>query len=471
MRKLILLGAATLFAHSQVMAQGWVGNSMTNSLYSVNAGLGLAPISIGVGTNSPTEQLHTTGGVRFQGLTNDNTLTQILAQDGTGKLHWRDYSTFNQGNFWGLTGNAGTNPAINYVGTSDAARLVFGTSATEKATILRNGDFGIGLDNPNTRLHVYDCTIPRTGLMPVGIYEAAVFEADRDTKLGVYNASSNVFSSTAFTGSSIILGFSNSQMGYTTPGGGTANAYPGFDMQVVGVDRNGLGANNNSVALRFNQTLMDNTGTVITGAGTSVENIMVMHDSKVGINLGPLSGVPDLPTAALHVDCLPPASGVVPSNLRLQNLPTGTGQALVVDANGYVYKTAAIYKISGGGTGSGTDEYSAEIATLKGEIAQLKMSMQALMDAVQVKSPSGKAFAIFPNPATNEINIKSLSVSDAGPYNYSIATTGGSIVAEGRLAASQTKIALGDLASGSYIVRVFTTGNETLQTEKISIVK
>lgn len=40
---------------------------------------------IGLGTNAPTEQLHTTGTVRFQGLTS-GTVTNLLGSDATGKL-------------------------------------------------------------------------------------------------------------------------------------------------------------------------------------------------------------------------------------------------------------------------------------------------------------------------------------------------------------------------------------------------
>jgi hypothetical protein len=49
--------------------------------------------NVGVGTTIPSAQLHTTGTVRFQGLTTNNTLTNILAADANGNLSWRDAST------------------------------------------------------------------------------------------------------------------------------------------------------------------------------------------------------------------------------------------------------------------------------------------------------------------------------------------------------------------------------------------
>jgi uncharacterized coiled-coil protein SlyX len=50
----------------------------------------------GIGTNAPTAQLHTTGTVRFGGLTNNNSLTRILVCDATGNLYYKEgSSTFN----------------------------------------------------------------------------------------------------------------------------------------------------------------------------------------------------------------------------------------------------------------------------------------------------------------------------------------------------------------------------------------
>ena len=45
---------------------------------------------------------------------------------------------------WGNTGNSGTNPATNFIGTIDSERLVFRTDDTERMTILANGAVGIG---------------------------------------------------------------------------------------------------------------------------------------------------------------------------------------------------------------------------------------------------------------------------------------------------------------------------------------
>ena len=58
---------------------------------------------------------------------------------------------------WASIGNSGTNPAINFIGTTDSERLVFRTDDTERMTILANGAVGIGtstLPAPDAQLAV-----------------------------------------------------------------------------------------------------------------------------------------------------------------------------------------------------------------------------------------------------------------------------------------------------------------------------
>jgi hypothetical protein len=54
---------------------------------------------------------------------------------------------------WGLTGNAGTNPATQFIGTTDAQPLAFKTNNTERMNISNIGNVGIGVaPNANSRL-------------------------------------------------------------------------------------------------------------------------------------------------------------------------------------------------------------------------------------------------------------------------------------------------------------------------------
>ncbi|WP_431212125.1 hypothetical protein ACQ86N_41265 [Puia sp. P3] len=49
--------------------------------------------NIGMGTTSPQAQLHTTGSVRFAGLTSDTTQTRVLVSDASGNLFYRSASS------------------------------------------------------------------------------------------------------------------------------------------------------------------------------------------------------------------------------------------------------------------------------------------------------------------------------------------------------------------------------------------
>jgi hypothetical protein len=53
---------------------------------------------------------------------------------------------------WLLTGNAGTNPTNNFLGTTDNQDLVFRTNNSEKVRVLSNGNVGIGTSTPTLAL-------------------------------------------------------------------------------------------------------------------------------------------------------------------------------------------------------------------------------------------------------------------------------------------------------------------------------
>ena len=57
---------------------------------------------------------------------------------------------------WNLSGNAGTNPATNFIGTSDNQPLVVRANNAEAARVLANGRVGIGVAAPETKLHVVE---------------------------------------------------------------------------------------------------------------------------------------------------------------------------------------------------------------------------------------------------------------------------------------------------------------------------
>ncbi|HRI22558.1 MAG TPA: tail fiber domain-containing protein, partial [Panacibacter sp.] len=81
----------------------------------------------------------------------DGTSGQVLKTNGAGALAW---SADDNNNGWGLTGNAGTSSATNFIGTTDAVALVTRTNNVERMRLLTDGKLGIGTNSPNSRLHI-----------------------------------------------------------------------------------------------------------------------------------------------------------------------------------------------------------------------------------------------------------------------------------------------------------------------------
>lgn len=55
---------------------------------------------------------------------------------------------------WDLWGNGGTNPTVNFLGTTDNVDLVFRTNNTEKVRILSSGNIGVGTNAPSELLDI-----------------------------------------------------------------------------------------------------------------------------------------------------------------------------------------------------------------------------------------------------------------------------------------------------------------------------
>jgi|GEM_PF-3380016 len=113
--------------------------------------------NVGIGTNSPTAQLHTTGTVRIANYPSGAN-GAIVRTDNSGNLGITNFTgnandvLLGSGVFgplpaqvsaWELTGNAGTNPGANFLGTTDNADMVIRTNNSERMRISNSGFIGI----------------------------------------------------------------------------------------------------------------------------------------------------------------------------------------------------------------------------------------------------------------------------------------------------------------------------------------
>lgn len=72
-----------------------------------------------------------------------------LTTNGAGTLSWASTGTA-----WSLTGNAGTSPPTNFIGTTDLQGFVVKTNTAERIRVLSTGNVGFGMNAPASLLHV-----------------------------------------------------------------------------------------------------------------------------------------------------------------------------------------------------------------------------------------------------------------------------------------------------------------------------
>ncbi|MDH4092366.1 MAG: tail fiber domain-containing protein, partial [Cyclobacteriaceae bacterium] len=121
----------------------WVPGS-TGTVTSVTAGNGL--------TGGP---ITATGALSVDVGTTANKIVQL---DGTGRLPAVDGSQLTNlpvGSAWNLSGNTGSTPGTDFIGTTDAQDLVFKTNNTERLRVTQNGFLGIGTLTPGVKLEIF----------------------------------------------------------------------------------------------------------------------------------------------------------------------------------------------------------------------------------------------------------------------------------------------------------------------------
>lgn len=112
--------------------------------------------NVGIGTASPNQKLdvegwlqlgdESTGTIGTPGAIRYNSGGFMEYHDG---IAWRQF-----GSGWSLTGNAGTAPGPNFLGTTDANGLSIQTNSTEALRIDANQNIGVGTPTPDARLHL-----------------------------------------------------------------------------------------------------------------------------------------------------------------------------------------------------------------------------------------------------------------------------------------------------------------------------
>jgi hypothetical protein len=302
--------------------------------------------NVGIGTVTPSHQLHTTGSVRFQTLTGTNSRLlqtdaigilapvaggatgQVLTQGATG-LTWTTPIAASAN--WSLTGNAA--PTGSFLGTTNTTPLQFKVNNVKAGLLSTNNTFlgyQAGLINTtgysNAANGVNALAYNTTGNNNTATGSSALIYNDK----GSYNTA---------TGANASLG--NVSGNYNTADGASAllNNYAGNFNTAMGVSTlatNKTGSYNTALGTNADVTsiALNNATAIGYNAKVSVNNGLVLgQNGTVLVGIGTSS-----PTSRLEVNSgVPGTSGIKMTHLTSAVTPTvANGKALSVDGVGNI---------------------------------------------------------------------------------------------------------------------------------------
>lgn len=276
----------------------------------------------------------------------------LLIYDDT-KARWRIVETPSGSGTagWGLTGNSGTNPTTQFIGTTDAQPLAFKTNNTERMRILSDGKVGIGTNVPDRKLHVYNGNSGRTPYSFTSLFTES--SSHNYLEIASPDASERgiIFSSTTDgTGGSGGIYYENKAMNFRTNTNDTqmkilanGNVGIGTTIPTAKLETNGTFAlskreiNNPSGATGY----IDNTNSVykLSGGGTyNITGIEAGADGQV-IYLYALSSTN---IVLEHNSVTAPAKSIITNTGANVTISNGGGATLIYDADSGYWRVIGV---------------------------------------------------------------------------------------------------------------------------------
>ncbi|TAN01547.1 MAG: hypothetical protein EPN39_01905, partial [Chitinophagaceae bacterium] len=236
---------------------------------------------------------------------------QVLQYNGTS---WVNSS--NTGNFWSLTGNAGTNSSSNFLGTTDYAPIVFRVNNQQV------GYFGTTSGGSSNIAFGLNAS---AGYQSIAFGYSSTNTSNQTITLG-YNSSSNSYQSIAIGAGAQTNGSTNGTIAIGT--GASASGYQGI---AIGASSSAT-SNNNVIALGVSASASGQNSTAI-GYKASAPNpntIILGNGANVGINTSS-------PTNTLTVNSgTSGSSGLQFTQMNSTSPPTVDSALLGIDKSGNV---------------------------------------------------------------------------------------------------------------------------------------
>ena len=320
---ILIGGTATTFMIPSAIA---ANNEMNigNTLYgkNVNGVLNGTTGVIGINTNAPATTLDVNGQVTVRTLTTGaGTDNIVVADPTTGLLK----TVVSNATFWKTTGNGGTNPANNFIGTTDDNNLMFKVNNTKSGVISTGGGTGFGYQALLNGSGTTNTAFGSNTLMNVtGSSNVAIgYKALQANTGGSFNTAMGVGALLGNTSGNQNIAIGNDALSSLT--GGTANANIALGYQAG----KNLTSGTNNIAIGSSISLPSSSGNYQLNIGNAIYGIGVNNptpnNAQIGINTS-------APAATLHI--VPKTIGTVTDDpMIIEGLKTGTAADNIIVAD------------------------------------------------------------------------------------------------------------------------------------------
>lgn len=242
------LGANNLIDASAIGHRAQVDASNALVLGSVN-GINSATVTtnVGIGVTAPLDRLHVVGSIRM--VDGNQAANRVMVSDANGTASWQTLNTATT-NAWGLVGNAGTNPAINFLGTTDAQPVRFRTNNVVAGQI----------------------PVATSGLLSLGISAGGASTGTNNTVVG------------NLAGDALTTGVSNTLLGQNAGG---AISSTGLNVMLgASAGGNSAGGNNNVFVGAFSGLVNNADNNTMVGLNSGISNFAGTQNAFYGAGSG-----------------------------------------------------------------------------------------------------------------------------------------------------------------------------------------